>query len=208
MANIQINKTKLILVEGRHAQGFIEWLCKECRDTNNVQVMNFGGNPELRLFIKNLSNMDGYDSVESFVIVRDAEGDVESAIDSINGAFESVYLPVPAEPFTFNTVNNIKTAYMIFPGPDASSGTLEDLCLSIIHSNPTLECIDGFFECVKEKNTPETSLTHLHKRKVQCYLSTLEPKFIGANIGEAAERGAWDIKHQALLPFKQIITGL
>ncbi len=211
---LTIDKTKLVLAEGREAQGFIEWLCKECRKTNDVQVMNFGGNSELRLFIQNLINMDGYDEVESIVIVRDAEENAQSAIDSIKSALGNDKLgndklPVPCKPFTFQSESGKNTAYMIFSDPSESSrGTLEDLCLAMVKDQPVFECIDSFFECVNEKIESGTELTHLHKRKVRCYLSTANLNCVGANIGEAAERGAWNIDHQALLPFKQIIAGL
>lgn len=214
MSNLEINKTKLILAEGREAQGFTEWLCRKCRDTGDVQVMDFGGNSELRLFIQNLVNMDGYDKVESIVVVRDAEGNAQSAIDSIRGALGNSKLgddklPVPNEPFTFQSESGKKTAFMIFSDPNNSSmGTLEDLCLAMVKDQPVFECIDSFFKCVNEKIESGTKLTHLHKRKVRCYLSTANLNCVGANIGEAAERGAWDFDHQALLPFKQIIAGL
>lgn len=211
---LTIDKAKLILAEGREGQGFLEWLCKKCRSKDDVQVIDFGGNPQLRLFIQNLVNMDGYDKVESIVVVRDAEGNALSAIDSIKGALgndklKNDKLPVPSKPFTFKSENGKKTAYMIFSDPnDSSRGTLEDLCLAMVNDQPVFECIDSFFECVNEKIESGTKLTHLHKRKVRCYLSTARLNCVGSNIGEAAERGAWDIKHKALLPFKQIITEL
>lgn len=214
MANITIDKTKLILAEGRDTQGFIEWLCRKWGKANDVQVMDFGGNQELRPFIKNLVNMDGYDEVESIVIVRDAEESTQSAIDSIKGALGNDKLgndklPVPCKPFTFQSESGKNTAYMIFSDPsDSSRGTLEDLCLAMVNDQPVFECIDSFFECVNEKLAAKTNLTHLHKRKVRCYLSTAKLNCVGANIGQAAERGAWDIEHKALLPFKQIITEL
>jgi hypothetical protein len=214
MANIEINKTKLILAEGREVQGFIEWICKKCRSTNDIQVMNFGGISELRLFIKNLVNMDRYDEVESVAVVRDAEEDADSAIDSIKSALGNNELgddklPVPNEPFTFQSAHGKKVAYMILSDPnDSSKGTLEDLCLAMVDKQPIFECINSFFECAQEKCEPEKILQNLPKRKVRCYLSTLAPKFIGANIGEAAERGAWDISHEFLLRFKHIIEEL
>ena len=152
----QIEKEKLLLAEGVDVHRFLIYAC-EAFEKADIQVINFGGIDELRGFLKNLVEiMANFTKVKTLVVARDAETDVDAAIAKVASAFKNVNLPVPQEPFQFSSNNHIKTALMLFPGPDQNgkcrNGTLEDLCLRTVNDVPLLECVDTFLQCAQKTN--------------------------------------------------------
>ncbi|MCX5638612.1 MAG: hypothetical protein NTX52_13115 [Planctomycetota bacterium] len=101
----QIEKQKLILAEGMDVHGFLFHAIRAFKK-DDIQVFNFGGKNDLRLFIKNLATMENFSKVKTLVIARDAETNVQSAVQSIKDALknvENVDLPIPTEPFQFGS---------------------------------------------------------------------------------------------------------
>jgi len=77
--NVAIEKSKLILAEGRDAELFLVWARDTYLDRGDVQIIDFGGINQLPPFLLNLPNMENFDKVESLVIARDAETDAKAA---------------------------------------------------------------------------------------------------------------------------------
>lgn len=50
---------------------------KDQRFSNDIQVLDFGGNENLSNFLMTLRNMDKFDQVTSLAVIRDAEKDYE-----------------------------------------------------------------------------------------------------------------------------------
>lgn len=204
---IEIERKKLILTEGADAYFFCMWACNAYKP-DTIQVIDFGGIGDLRKFLASLKRLPRYEQVETIVVVRDAETDPMSAIDSIKGALKNEELPIPNKPCEF-AGSSLRVAYIIFPeiGKDAngndsiSSGTLEDLCLRIVENDPIFECVDQYLQCLQTKGA---SITHSHKTKLHTYLSG-KKEFVGLKIGEAAKVGAWNWDHSKLAPFRQVI---
>lgn len=202
---IIINKKKLLLVEGMDAKMFAQWACQAFGVTD-VQVLDFGGIKDLRLFLKQLILLPNYENVETVVVVRDAEKNPAGAIQSVKDALKHVGLPVPASPFNIAS-GSPRTAFIILPGvPDDSnnshlaSGTLEDLCLEIVKDDPIFECIEQYVQCLLAKG----QVVRPHKTKLHTYLAG-KNDFVGLKIGEAAKAGAWDWNHSKLSPFRQLV---
>jgi len=199
----EIIKKKLLLVEGADAMYFfIQAL--QVFSVNDVQVLDFGGITELTAYLKMLSNLPNYDYVTNIVIVRDAEIDPVSAVNNVKNSFEKASLPIPGNPFEF-TGDDIKTAFMIFPGFEGQnlrSGTLEDLCLEIAKDRSTFDCVDAYIRCLQLSGQ---EIKRPHKTKLYSYLSG-KNDFVGLKIGEAAKAGAWDWEHTRLKQFKDLIT--
>lgn len=164
----------------------------------------FGGISELPKYLRTLATVEGYAELESIIVARDAESSARSAIASIRSAFEQVGLPVPPKPFVWGANGAPRTAFMIFPGPTYQQGALEDLCLEIVKDDPIMPCVEEYVMCLKEQGSHKEP-SHLSKRKVHTFLSGKELKFIGATIGQASYRGAWDSEHPALRPFRDTI---
>ncbi len=204
-----IKKEKLILAEGKDAYHFFCHACNFYRETQDVQVMHFGGNDDLPNFLLDLTNMDKYDEVNTIVISRDAETDADAAIMSIQDAIKnannknSANIPIPQESFTYTNTqkSSMKVAFMIFPGPELKNGTLEHLCLSTVEGDPVLACVDDYLECAKTKGE---RFPRAHKNKLYCFLAGKDD-YIGSRIGLAFKAEVWPPDHLALEPFKRII---
>ena len=197
----QITAKKLLLAEGRDAELFLVWASRHFRHEIDFQVMDFGGIKELTNFLLLLANDESYDDVETIVVARDAETDAKAATDSIKHSMKQANIPVPEEPFEYIRNATLKTAFMIFPGPEQQKGRLEDLCLSTVENDPLLECVDDYLECAKAKGE---QLPRIHKSKLHCFLAG-KKDFAGLPIGLASREKAWDFDHPTLEPFKRII---
>jgi len=204
---IRIEKRKLLLAEGRDAELFLVWACRKYGRQEDIQVIDFGGIKELGTFLLTLSNVERFNEVETLVIARDAETDNQAALTSIRTALKDASLPMPRDAFVYESQNNFKTAIMIFPGPKFSGGTLEDLCLEIVKDDLVMPCVDDYLGCLKRVQSI-TKLTVSHKRKLHTYLAGKDKDFVGATIGQASYRNAWNSEHPALKPFKDIIVDM
>ena len=204
---VRIEKTKLLLAEGRDGELFLVWACRTYRQQEDVQVVNFGGVNELPTFLKTLSQVENFDSVETLVIARDAESSASSAADSIRGALTGASLPVPVKPFSYASDGRMKVAFVIFPGPESVSGTLEDLCLQIVRDDAIMPCVEEYISCLRAKR-PKQLLDHLGKRRMHTFLAGKEQQLIGATIGQASDRKAWDAEHPALQAFRAVIESM
>lgn len=196
-----IEKEKLILAEGKDAYHFFCHACNFYRETQDVQVMHFGGNDDLPNFLLDLTNMDKYDEVNTIIIARDAETDAKAATDSIKHSMKQATIPVPERPFEYIRNATLKTAFMIFPGPQQKDGTLEDLCLLTVENDPLLECVDGYLECAKAKGE---QFPRIHKNRLHCFLAGKDDS-VGLPIGLAFKAKVWPPEHPVLEPFKRII---
>jgi len=163
--------------------------------------MDFGGIKELTNFLKLLANDESYDDVETIVVARDAETNAKAAIDSIQNSMKQADMPIPEKPFEYTQDSSLKTAFMIFPGPESPSGRLEDLCLLTVEKDPLLECVDDYLECAKAKGEQHT---RIHKNKLHAFLAG-KKDYAGLPIGLASRKKAWNFEHPSLEPFKKII---
>jgi len=196
-----ITHKKLLLAEGRDAELFLVWAGRYFRRERDFQVMDFGGIKELTNFLLLLANDESYDKVETIVIARDAEENANDAIISVQNSMNVAKIPVPEKAFEYTQNSSLKTAFMIFPGPEHENGRLEDLCLSTVEKDPLLECVHDYLECAKAKGEP---LPRIHKSKLHCFLAG-KNDYAGLPIGLASREHAWDFDHPALESFKRII---
>ena len=199
---LTIQKTKLVLAEGADAYFFLIWAL-EAYKINDVQVMNFGGIDELDNFMNVLTQLDGFDDVESLVVARDAETNYQNALDNVKNSFTRNNLFAPDNAFEFNEAKP-RAAIMIFPGYNSNgqpeNGCLENLCLKTIN-DPVLESAKSFLRHINDNHE---QLSHEHKSLVHSYLS-VKNKFVGSKLGEAARFGAWNWQADVLEPFKRIL---
>lgn len=203
-SNRKIVSKKLVITEGRDAELFLVWACREYREERDFQVMDFGGNHELSVFLEVLKNLEGFDKVETIVIARDAEDDATAALESVQSSIRKVGLPCPQTAFNFESDEHKKVAIMFFPGPCIAEGALEDLCLMTVEDNDTMNCVDSFLDCIESNGI---DLPRKHKNKLHSYLSSTS-NYVGMKIGEASHAKAWNPSHLNLQPFKQIIINL
>ncbi len=198
---VPITARKLLLAEGEDPFHFFCHACGFYREDEDVQVMNFGGNQEFPEFLSDLSRMDKYDEVDSIVIARDAEKDATAAIASVRDSMKKAEMPAPKKSFEYARKGTLKTAIMIFPGPQQKDGTLEDLCLSMVKDDPIMECVDDCLKCACDKGV---QFHHVRKNKLHCFLA-VKDESIRSRLGLAFEARVWPKDHPALEPFKTII---
>lgn len=210
--NNKILKEHLILCEGRDEQEFlIQFLESDALSflpgfSNDIQVMDFGGNSELFKYLTILKNMDGFEKIKSLLVVRDAESNAKTACTEIQAALRRNNFPVPEIPCCWEG-ETLRVGFALFPTFDNTlrNGTLEDLCLSILSdasADNTLEQIDKFLADLEKYR--EMPFSRIFKAKLHTYFS-VHNDYVSLKIGEAAKAGAFDWNNAALNPLKSFI---
>lgn len=210
----EIVKHHLILCEGADEFHFlIAWLNssvlkeKDLFWSEEIQVLDFGGNEQLKPYISGLMRAEGFDQVKSILIIRDAEKDVDKAISEISTAIKENDLPLPREIGKWEGAE-LKVAYLLLPSLDNSPcpGTLEDLCANILSENEKPEKVLPMVEsllCSLEELRLRT-FPHKHKSKLHAYFSVTD-KYVSAKVGEAAQWGAFDWKNDRLKYLEELL---
>ena len=219
-ATREIEKQYLIVCEGRDAKEFLKTYLDSVSDTSqnlseNIQIINFGGNNELTNRLKLLRNDGNFNNVKSLLIIRDAETDFKSAMQSIRKSLESNELPVPKSPFIWEAPKDEtpekdetpKIGFLLFPTCNANptNGTLEDLCFSILSNAKAPELkqeIANFMDTLKEKH--QFNFARPFKTQLHTYFS-IHNNYVSLKIGEAARAGAFDWNHTNLAPLKEFL---
>ncbi|MBQ1510043.1 MAG: hypothetical protein IIZ54_04000 [Selenomonadaceae bacterium] len=177
-------------------------------------VVDFGGINDINKLLNDIKNLPKYDEMKGFLIVRDAERDANSAVQSMQMQINRTWgVNIDATGAIKTTADDMKVGFFLLPGfneqGNFADGTLEDLCLDIIcdSSDPIsakdlLKCTDEYIDCVTEKR--KKNLIWVHKNRLHSYLSATD-KFVGDKLGEAAQKGAFDFSSKKLAPLKEMI---
>ena len=206
----RILKPFILLCEGRDAEGFLisylnsDALTYDPRFSNEIQVWDFGGNDELVDCLINLKNMDGFGSVKSLAVIRDAEKDYHKACQEVIGSFIKSGFASPKQSNTWVSNTNLRVGFMLFP-LDNNVGTLEDLCLRILYEvngGRALSTIDDFLN--KMESSHERVFPRKHKNKLHTYLSSHD-KYVTMPLGLAAKAGAFNWDSDELEPLKSFL---
>lgn len=213
---IKPNTKHLILCEGADEKWFFIWFLDYFKKKpgyykyNEIQIEDIGGNDDFVAKLGVWKLVSGFDNLKTVGIIRDAEKNADSALQSIQHCFSDNSMPEPQDCFelTENKSSSIKTVFGILPGTKNGNkwdnGTLEDLCLKILkdpQSSEKISLIYGYLRQVQDNFKYE--IKHIHKAKLHTYFSSNEP-FIGSKIGEAAHYGAFDFESDYLSNFKKM----
>jgi len=186
MSELQkINKAKQLLVEGDDADCFFSALLKNL-NINDIQIQNYGGNDELKGFLKQFRIAPGFlDKVECIGIIRDAEKNPKAAFQSISGFLKTANLPVPKKPSEITDTQPRVSVYIL---PDAKTkGMIETICISSVKEDPAMECVNTYIKCLKDKlNAPPKNL---EKARLQAFLASR--KKVPRKLGLAAKQNVW-----------------
>ena len=198
---IVLEKEKLLLVEGTHEEKFFQRVFKK-ENINNVQILNIVGKTRFREQLEILPKMDGFFNIKSIGLVRDADENFEGAFTSLVNALKNAGISHPQKAMEF-TDSNPRVGIFITPD-NQNSGSLEDLCLNSVQSDPVLSCANDYLECLKKIKNAE----HPHKAKalVQVYLAKEDDGDI--HMGSASERGVWDLENSSFLPIINFVKML
>ena len=204
----RIKKPFLLLCEGRDAEGFLinylnsNELAQDPRFSNEIQVLDFGGNEDLSNFLMSLKNMDKFDRVKSLAVVRDAEKDYEKACQEVRRSFEKCGFASSERSDTWiRDSSGLKVGFVLFP-LNNSAGTLEDLCLRILSENNNkdiLSTIESFLDVME--SSYGRSYRRKHKNKLHTYLSYSD-EYVTMPLGTASSAGAFDWDSDELASLK------
>ena len=194
----RIKKPFLLLCEGRDAEGFLinylnsNELAQDPRFSNEIQVLDFGGNDNLSNFLMNLKNIDKFDQVKSLAIIRDAERDYAKACQEVHSSLNKCgFESSECCGAWVHDPSGLKVGFMLFP-LNNRAGTLEDLCLRILSENNNkniLSTIESFLDVME--SSYGRSYRRKHKNKLHTYLSSSD-EYVTMPLGTASRTGAFD----------------
>lgn len=196
METIKLNQPKLLVVEGKDACRFFIKLLQHLK-ISDVQVIDFGGNDDLRKKLIALPNIPGFDMIVKLAIIRDAEnGQPQDALNSISDALKKNKITCPDKLNTFEKDNNRYIGIYVLPDNNGQ-GMLEDLCLSSFTDQPEMECIHNFIKCAKPQHD------RISKSKMLCYFAVKDPK--ANTIAIAAQKSIFDMNKECFKDIKNFL---
>lgn len=204
MGAVEIQKDKLLLVEGNDDQNFFQKLMQEIT-LDNIQIIPMGGKENFRVpNFKSVINTPGFREVKALGIVRDANGSASSVFTSICTVLRECGLPEPTQVMEI-TNTDLKVGILIIP-PNAEEGEIEDLCLSSLKEYSEMGCIDNYFKCLKKKLLPDKFPKDLSKAKIQAFLASREESV--PHLGIAAQRGYFPLDQDSFEEIKKFLSSL
>ena len=207
----QIVKPYLLLCEGRDAEGFLinylnsNELAYDQRLSNEIQVLDFGGNDELRSFLMNLRNMDKFDQVTSLAVIRDAEKDYSKACREVSSSLKRCgFKSSECSGSWIRDDTGLNVGFILFP-LNNKAGTLEDLCLQILsekNNKTILSSVDKFL--VEMESSYGRRYRRKHKNNLYTYFSSSD-KYVTMPLGQASSAGAFHWSSYELEPLKNFL---
>jgi len=195
-----IKENRLILVEGSHEVKFFEAFLKHMR-ISGVQVKDCGGKNKMIKRMHVITKLPGFELIERLVVVRDADSNPKTAFQSVTDCLKKNGLTAPKTVGIFEG-SSPKVMVVILPS-STEKGALERLCLRSIESEPVLNCVDSYFECLRTKGVDITGLNEKHR--IQIYLASKPEDFL--NTGTAAQK-YWNFDHPAFESVRAFLTEL
>ncbi len=196
-----LSKPKLLIGEGKEEVDFFTAFLAHLYITN-VQVEQYGGKQGLPRYLSTLVVRPGYLDVVSLGITRDADNSAQGAFQSVCNSLHRVSLSVPNQPGEI-VGDSPQVSVMILPHGQ-EKGMLEDLCLAAVKTDPVLQCVDEYFDCVYRTVGREPN--NMAKARVHAWLSSqIEPD---KRLGEAAKAGYWPWDSPGFDSLKQFLQAL
>jgi len=195
-----ITAKKLIAVEGKDEIKFFEALLKYL-DVADCDLREVGGKDKFNKKLPELKKASGFDDIEKFVVIRDADNSANGAFDSIKKILKGEGFKVPGKKNSFAAGNPIVGIY-ILPGI-AEEGFLEDLCLKLVGNHPAMKCVEDFEKCAKKLPRPPNNIS---KAKAQVYLAAMPE--LAWQVGLGALKGYWNFDSPYLKNLKDFLNKL
>ena len=197
---IEIEQEKLLVVEGADDARLFKALMRYI-GVSGIQVFKAGGKDNIRQTLKVIKQSRGFSEVSSIGVVRDADANAGSALQSVRDALRDANLPSPDAPLSL-VEDGIKVVVLIAPHGE-SSGAIEDVCLESVAGDAAMGCVRDYLNCIKDSVAEAERPNNLRKAEAQAFLASRERP--GLRLGEAASAGYWDFEHTAFDPFKRLL---
>ena len=198
-----IEQAKLLVVEGADDARLFNALLSHI-GVSGIQVVDAGGKDKIRQTLRVITQSPGFSAVSSIGVVRDADANAGSALQSVRDALKAANLPSPDAPLSL-VEDGIKVVVLIAPHGEPS-GTIEDVCLESVAGDAAMGCVRDYLNCIKDSVAEAEQPNNLPKAEAQAFLASRERP--GLRLGEAAEAGYWDFEHAAFDPFKTLLGKL
>ena len=180
----QIESGIQLLVEGNDQRNFFEAF-KRHLSLESIQIRSYGGGQDFREFLKGFVQIDGFGTVQSLGVVRDAEINAENTFRSVQGSSKDVGLTVPAHP-ALRSGGKPAVNVLILPD-NRQPGMLETLLCQTFAGTPRDACIEAFFECITAIDFE--AVKRRDKARAWAYLTTKpDPHH---SVGFATMKGYW-----------------
>ena len=139
-------RPKLILVEGNDEYDFFRFL--QLKD--DTQIHAYEGKNQLQLELQTIKLVEGFDKLKRVAIVRDADSDPESALQSVlqqwANAFQTAKPRVTSDLWFEDAVGR-EWSVWIMPNPKGQ-GDLEELLWQAVAPSEHRSCIQALMECL------------------------------------------------------------
>ena len=200
LERIQIRLPKLLLVEGKDEENFFNALFKELK-IDNVQIIVAGGKKNLKLSLEAVKRLPDFEEVTAVGIIQDSDDNYAATMESIyNWLINMGFSPLKRQGVFSNQSPAI--GIFIMPG-EGENGALEDLCLQAIQSDPIMDCVKTFIDCIKKHNL---SVSKISKRECAAYLVGKEQ--LVTSLGLAAQKKYWNFPSPVFANLKDFILNL
>ena len=199
---IQIQREKLLLVEGDDEVGFFEALLKKM-NIHSIQIYPVGGKDQFHNKIPLIVRLPDFHNVKKIAFIRDADEDRKAAFDSIfNILLKNGLKPIKEENKFSKSIPSI--GIFIMPGRNYNKGTLEDLCLNAVTNDPKIKCVDDYIACIEL--ILGSKLDKIPKRKAQVYLAA--NKHLRNSVGLGAQKDYWKFNSHIYDELKDFLINL
>ena len=211
----------VILCEGRDEEQFlryyIEYLVAKEVVPDLFNIIDLGGNEDMRKTMPLFSSLDCFDQMKGFLVVRDAETNAAGAVQSVQNTMSTSFdISIPIDGTFVENQDGMRFGFVLLPGKKADGtfydGTLEDLCCKILalpydkdFGLDLLEMVNFYVKRVEEKR--KYPFRTIHKNRLHAYLSGTDD-FVGLKIGEAARAKCFDFSSDALDFLKDALVQL
>ncbi|MFM4925134.1 DUF3226 domain-containing protein [Aeromonas veronii] len=199
-----ISSDKIILVEGKDEIGFFTALCEK-EELQEYQIIEVGGVDKFKNELPVIINDRNFDDVTSIGIIRDADGSINAALQSIKAILEKNGLSAPDGHSSIKAVENRKIGLFIMPG-NRDEGMLENLVLDSVSNSPVKIQADRYIENLKNALPPDVFPQNEHKARLHAYLSGMK-KFV-PSLGLATQKGYFDLDSEHFNELKQFLNDL
>jgi hypothetical protein len=199
---ISLGSDRLLLCEGKSTILVLGPLGRR-HEIQGFQPLDFGSKDNFENFLRDVVLLPGFATqVHTIGVVRDAETDAKAAFASVRNALLTLDLPAPDAPGQI-AKGNKRVGVFIMPD-NMEPGMIETLCMQSVDADPAFVCIDQFFKCLDEHmpNGP----SNRDKARAQAFLATRRD--VDYHIGRAADRGVWNLDHEAFVPLVDFLREL
>ena len=206
---LEFSKPCLLIVEGNDDKCFFEALLSYLSSSSRLQsisqsfdIYNLNGKDRLNDVLKTIKQTPGFNSVKALGIVRDSNSHPARTFQSIQNALKSAGFSCPKKEMEM-VGEEPKISIKLIPGIN-QTGMLEDLCLSSVRADPAINCVDSYFDCLKERKI----IISKDKPKAKCQAFLASRPRSPRDTGIAAKRSVWPFESSAFGEMRQFLINL